>query len=81
MGLKKLWLYSIFSNVPFLFISRFRHAAVRSILGGKKRVNGHKPSSADSNNPRLMGLVDKAKTLQDETTNVPITGRRNKYSK
>ncbi|XP_033634771.1 sodium/calcium exchanger 3-like [Asterias rubens] len=53
--------------------NRFRHAAVRSILGGKKRVNGHKPSSADSNNPRLMGLVDKAKTLQDETTNVPIT--------
>ncbi|XP_038067860.1 sodium/calcium exchanger 2-like isoform X3 [Patiria miniata] len=51
--------------------NRFRHAAVRSILGGKKRVNGYKPSSAS--HPRLMELVDKVRTMQDGSSEVPIT--------
>ncbi|KAJ8029397.1 Sodium/calcium exchanger 2 [Holothuria leucospilota] len=52
--------------------SRFRHAAVRSMLGGKKRHAFQKGLVGNGTTPRLIALVDKVKSLDEE---VPFTGK------
>lgn len=52
---------------------RFRHAAVRSMLGGKKKHAFQKSFQTNGTTPRLVALVEKVKSLDENE--VPTTGQ------
>ncbi|XP_071844528.1 sodium/calcium exchanger 3-like isoform X2 [Apostichopus japonicus] len=51
--------------------ARFRHAAVRSMLGGKKKHAFQKSLQTNGTTPRLVALVEKVKSLDENE--VPFT--------